>query len=119
MRWDGATSTAYAPLSFLRLLIIVAGRSPYEEPLLVVRIDDPKFFDCRFQRRCLVGCFDYTYERAARSLDGAVNFPLGRLLGHGRAVAVDLFKHAPYRAARRLAAGALLARIWDFWFRVW
>ena len=31
-------------------LIIVAGHSPYEERLLILRIDDPKFFDCRFQR---------------------------------------------------------------------
>ena len=30
-------------------LTIVAGHSPYEEPLLVLRIDDPEFFDCRFQ----------------------------------------------------------------------
>jgi hypothetical protein len=90
----------YAPLSFstprgFGNLIIVAGHSPYEEPLLVAGIDDPKFFDCCFQRRCLIGCFDYTDERAGRSLDGAINFPLGRRLGHGRAMAVDLFKHAP------------------------
>jgi hypothetical protein len=67
-------------------LFIVAGHSPYEERLLILRIDDPKFFDCRFQRRCLIGCFDYTDEGAGRPLDGAINFPLGRLLGHGRAV---------------------------------
>ena len=30
-------------------LTIVAGHSPYEEPLLVLRIDDPEFFDCCFQ----------------------------------------------------------------------
>jgi len=82
-------SRHYAPLSFSRgvgNLFIVAGHSPYEERLLILRIDDPKFFDCRFQRRCLIGCFDYTDESAGRPLDGAINFPLGRLLGHGRAV---------------------------------
>jgi hypothetical protein len=80
-------------------LIIVAGHSPYEERLLILRIDDPKFFDCRFQRRCLIGCFDYTDERAGRSLDGAINFPLGQLLGHGRAVAVDLLSTAHSKRA--------------------
>ena len=64
-------------------LIIVAGHSPHEEPLLVLRIDDPEFLDFYFQRCCLIACFDYADERAGRSLDGAINFPLGRLLGHG------------------------------------
>jgi hypothetical protein len=31
-------------------LIIVAGHSPHEELLLVLRIDDPEFLDCYFQR---------------------------------------------------------------------
>jgi len=29
------------------------------------------------------------------------------------------FKHAPDRAARKLAAEALSERIWDFWFQAW
>jgi len=36
--------------SLCRHLIIIAGHSPDEEPLLVLRIDDPEFFDCCFQR---------------------------------------------------------------------
>ena len=30
-------------------LIIVAGHSPHKETVLVLRIDDPEFFDCCFQ----------------------------------------------------------------------
>jgi hypothetical protein len=92
-RWDGATCQGtYAPLSFstphgVGSLIIVAGHTPYEERLLILKIDDAKFFDCRFQGRCLVECFDYADERAGRPLDGAINFPFDRLLGHGRAKA--------------------------------
>jgi hypothetical protein len=40
-------------------------------------------------------------------------------LGTGAQLAVDLFKHAPHHAARRLAARALLGRIWGFWFQAW
>ena len=46
-------------------------------------IDDPEFFDCCFQRGRLIVGFDDPDERAGRSLDGAVNFPLDGLLGHG------------------------------------
>ena len=103
MWWDGASCQGtYASLSFwtprgVGNLFIVAGHSPYEERLLMLRIDDPEFFDCRFQRRCLIGCFDYTDERAGRSLDGAINFQFGRFLWHGRAIGCGddpLFKHA-------------------------
>ena len=31
-------------------LIVVAGHSPYKKTTLVLRIDDPEFFDCCFQR---------------------------------------------------------------------
>ena len=31
-------------------LIIVAGHAPHKHTVLVLRIDDPEFSDCRFQR---------------------------------------------------------------------
>lgn len=31
-------------------LIFVAGHAPHKETALMLRIDDPKFFDCCFQR---------------------------------------------------------------------
>ena len=31
-------------------LIVVNGHAPHKETVLVLRIDDPEFFDCRFQR---------------------------------------------------------------------
>ena len=31
-------------------LVIVSGRAPHKESVLVLRVDNPEFFDCRFQR---------------------------------------------------------------------
>ena len=31
-------------------LIVVAGHSPHKETVLMLGVDDPEFFDCRFQR---------------------------------------------------------------------
>ena len=53
------------------------------QTVLMLGVDYPEFFDCCFQRRRLIGCFDDSNERAGRSLNGAVNFPLDGLLGHG------------------------------------
>jgi hypothetical protein len=39
IRWRGSNN-----------LIVIVGHSPHEEPLLVLRIDDPEFSDCCFQR---------------------------------------------------------------------
>ena len=57
--------------------------------------------------------------------EGALKLPsvdnsFDRLPGLGdRATRSSALKHAPYRAARKLAAEALSERIWDFWFQAW
>jgi hypothetical protein len=53
-----ATSRDHAQLMLVRVArcherareIIVAGHSPHKETVLVLRADNPEFFDCRFQR---------------------------------------------------------------------
>jgi hypothetical protein len=79
--------------------MVVAGHASHKQTLLVHRIDDPEFFDCCFQRRRLIGCFDDPDECAGRTLDGVVNFPLDRVLGrakdHGLMLAfAEAFEHA-------------------------
>ena len=44
-------------------LVIASGHVPHKETALMLRTDDPEFFDCCFQRGCLIGCFDDPDER--------------------------------------------------------
>ena len=78
--------------------------------------------DCRLRYRFVVG---QKYSRplrrwigwrgTSRPTSGNAQTPKPP----GAAATTHSFKHAPRHAARRPAARAVLARIWDFWFQAW